>query len=79
MVYLPDGSFIVVGGVGFDLGGTRADVYQFFPDVQEIYRKKSMLERREGPGVVYRQNYVYVVGGKFTYTTCEKYNIRADT
>ena len=79
LVYLPDGSFIVVGGVGFDLGGTRADVYQFFPDVQEIYRKKSMLERREGPGVVYRQNYVYVVGGKFTYTTCEKYNIRADT
>jgi Kelch motif len=78
LVYLPDGSFIAVGGVGFDLGGTRADVYQFFPDTLEIYRKKSMLERRDGPAILYRQNYIYVVGGKYTYTTCEKYDIKTD-
>ncbi|OMJ74458.1 hypothetical protein SteCoe_26610 [Stentor coeruleus] len=78
LVYLPDGSFIVLGGMGFDLGGTRADVYQFFPDSQEIYRKKSMLDRRDGPAAIYRQNFIYVVGGRFTYTTCEKYNIKTD-
>ena len=72
------GFFIVVGGLGYHLGGTRADVYQFFPDTQEIYRKKSMIERRDGPAVIYRQGCIYVVGGRYTYTTCEKYSINAD-
>lgn len=79
IVYLPDGSFLVLGGNGNDLGGIRGDVYQFIPDKNMLYRKKSMLDRRDGPGVIYRQNFVYVVGGRFSYTTCEKYNIKTNT
>jgi hypothetical protein len=79
LVYLPDGSFLVVGGTHPDSGGARGDVYQFFPDRSELYRKKSMLDRRDGPAVIYRQGFIYVVGGRFTYTTCEKYNLESNT
>lgn len=79
IVYLPDGSFLIIGGNGNDLGGIRGDVYQFVPEKNLLYRKKSMLDRRDGPAVIYRQNYVYVVGGRFSYTTCEKYNLKTNT
>lgn len=79
LIYLPDRSFLIVGGIGYDSGGSRADVYQFIPDREELYRKKSMLDRRDGPALIYRQGFVYAVGGRFTYTTCEKYNIKTNT
>jgi len=79
LVYVPDGSFYIIGGVGHELSSTKADVFYFASETRELSRQASMLERREGPAVVYRQNYLYVMGGKYSYNTCEKYSITDNT
>ncbi|CAG9315199.1 unnamed protein product [Blepharisma stoltei] len=79
LVYIPDGSIIVIGGIGSDVNSSKADVYHFNTDNNELYRRSSMLERREGPAVIYRQRYVYVVGGKYSYNTCEKFSLDNDS
>ncbi|CAG9335674.1 unnamed protein product [Blepharisma stoltei] len=75
IAYTPDGCFYIIGGVGKELSDTKADLYHFNTDTREITRKSSMLEKREGPAAVYRQEFIYVMGGKFSYNTCEKYSI----
>lgn len=77
IVYLP-GRIFIIGGVGRELSSTKSDVYEFRTDNKEIYRKKDMQERREGPAIVYKQNTIYVMGGKYSYNTCEKYTVGED-
>ena len=69
---------MIVGGVGHELSSTKADVYEFVPDTKELFRRKDMQERREGPGIVATLDYVYVIGGKYSYNTCEKYNLKSN-
>jgi hypothetical protein len=38
-----------------------------------------MLDKREAPAVIYRQDHVYVIGGKFVFRTCERYRMDRDT
>lgn len=78
MVYIPDGSVIIAGGIGYDLNTSKADVYHFDIETNELYRRSSMLERREGLAIIYRHQHVYVLGGRFGYNTCEKYSIQLD-
>lgn len=74
IVYVNKKIFII-GGVGHELSNTKSDVYEFIPDTKELFRKKEMQERREGPATIVRCNYIYVMGGKYSYNTCEKYSI----
>lgn len=79
IVYLPDTSILIIGGVGNELSATKADVYQFYPDAGVIGRKNFMLEQREGPAVCIRQNFVYVMGGKYSYNTSERYDLKEES
>ena len=69
----------IIGGIGHEISSTKADFYEFNQDTKELCRKKDMLERREGLAVIARQGFIYVMGGKYNYTTCEKYNIIENT
>lgn len=79
VVHLVDGSLLVVGGVTTELSATQADVYQFYPDSGMLFRRMNMQEQREAPALVCRQGWVYALGGKYSYNTCEKYCLDTDT
>ena len=78
LIYVGPRIFII-GGVGQELSSTKSDVYEFSPDSKELIRRADMLERREGPAIVACQGYLYVMGGKYSYNTCEKYNLALNT
>lgn len=77
IIYVP-GRVFIIGGVGREISSTKSDVYEFLTEKKEIYRKKDMRERREGPALIYKHGFIYVLGGKYGYTTCEKYSISED-
>jgi hypothetical protein len=79
IAHLPDSSVLVVGGVTTELSATQADVYQYYPESGTLYRRMNMQEQRESPALVYRDGWVYALGGKYSYNTCEKYCIQTDT
>jgi hypothetical protein len=77
--FLPDSSFLVIGGFGMDVSDVKNDVLQFYFNSGYLIRKRSMIEKRESPCVIYRQNHVYVIGGKFAFKTCERYTLEGDS
>jgi len=79
VIPLPDASLLIVGGVTNELSATQSDVYQYYPDSGMLFRRMNMQEQREAPALVYRQGWVYALGGKYSYNTCEKYCIETDT
>ena len=68
-------SLYIIGGVGHEASATKSEVLQFDCESEEIYRKKDMLERREGPGVVACTRFIYVLGGKYSFNSCERFSI----
>jgi hypothetical protein len=77
-VFLPDSSFLIIGGIGSDVSDTKNDVLQFYYNSGFLLRKRSMLEKRDAPAVLYRQGHVYAIGGKFAFKTWERYSIQND-
>lgn len=77
ILYVPN-KFFILGGVSHELNSAKSDVYELKTDTMEIFRKADMNERREGLAVVYRQDYIYVTGGRYSYNTCERYSIFED-
>ena len=70
---------MILGGVTYDLGDIKTDVYHYNPSTHSLVKKTPMLEPRERPAVVYRDGFVYVLGGKYSYNTCERYSIGNDS
>ncbi|OMJ84308.1 hypothetical protein SteCoe_14592 [Stentor coeruleus] len=77
IVYLSNKIFIL-GGVSHEIYSAKSDVYELNIDTMEIFRKMDMNERREGLAAVYKQDYIYVMGGRYSYNTCERYSICED-
>ena len=62
-----------------EMSATLNEVYQYYLNTGNIYRKRNMIEKREAPSIIYRAGYAWVMGGKFAYKDCEKFNIIDDT
>lgn len=74
LVYI-NSSLYIIGGVGHEASATRGEVLQFDCESEELIRKKDMIERREGPGVVARTGFIYVLGGKYSFNSCERFSV----
>ena len=64
--------------MGLETSSTTNEVYQYYLETGNIYRKRDMIEKREAPSIIYHDGYAYVMGGKFAYAAWEKYNIVDD-
>lgn len=69
-------SVFILGGIGKNPQTPRSDVFEFSTETNEIVRKKNMIEKREGMGVVSSSNYIYALGGKYSYNACERFSIK---
>ena len=67
LVQLPDETLLIVGGVGLETSSTTNEVYQYYLETGNIYRKRDMIEKREAPCILYHDGFAYVMGGKFAY------------
>lgn len=71
-------SVFIIGGKSNDLASLSSDVYEYEPESKSLYRRASMIEKRESCAVVYLSGCIYVMGGKYAYNSCEKYVIGQD-
>jgi hypothetical protein len=67
-------SLFIIGGVGHEASATKSDVFELNLSTFELFRRKDMIEKREGPAVVTRGGFLYVLGGKYCFHSCEKYS-----
>lgn len=71
-------SVYIIGGKSTDLTSISSDVYEYEPVSRCLYRRASMIEKRESCCAVYLSGCIYVMGGKYAYNSCEKYIIAQD-
>lgn len=71
-----ENSVFIIGGLGQNPQSPKTDVFEFLTEENELIRKKSMNERREGPGSVSTSKFIYALGGKYSYNSCERYSIQ---
>lgn len=78
LIYLPDNSFLVIGGNDPDSGQPVTENLQVFPSLRTIQKRNSMQEARASCCLIYRLGYVYAIGGSSREFTCERYSIVND-
>lgn len=74
MTYTPTGNCVILGGIADRKGTIKNEAYLYKPSDNTLHKLPGMIEARESPAIVCIDSFLYVLGGRPSLNSCERFS-----